>query len=200
MEISKEHAQQSLSEVSEATDRTRKAMASVESGFILMLWGVICIAAYLTTYAVLRLDVPDYTIALIWYVLCGLGSVLSLVVGRRQIKKAWPRKYPTEKKIGWRIFWFWALLFIFIFVWLSILKPQSGIEMNAFMVTAVMFAYVVIGLWTEERYMLWLGLAVTAVTLIGFFLIPPAYYCLWMAPTAGGLLLGTGLYIYLKWR
>jgi hypothetical protein len=61
-----------------------------------------------------------------------------------------------------------------------------------------MFAYIVIGLWFAAYFMVWLGLAVTAATLTGFFLFTQ-YYCLWMAVTAGGLLLGTGLYLRIRW-
>ncbi|MHC4527109.1 MAG: hypothetical protein ACYS29_04455, partial [Planctomycetota bacterium] len=84
--------------------------------------------------------------------------------------------------------------------WLSFLRPFNGLQMNAFLCTAIMFAYVVTGLWYGSYHMVWLGLAVTCSTLIGFYLIPPKYYCLWMAPMAGGALFGAGLYFRLRWR
>lgn len=73
--------------------------------------------------------------------------------------------------------------------------------MNAFICTVIMFTYVVSGLYeTGAKFMLWLGLAGTAITLIGFYIIPASYYCLWMAPAFGGALFGTGLYLKLMWR
>jgi hypothetical protein len=63
-----------------------------------------------------------------------------------------------------------------------------------------MFAYVVMGLWFGSWLMVILGIVVTCFTLVGFHLIPVGYYCLWMAVTAGGGLLGTGLYMKLRWR
>lgn len=60
-----------------------------------------------------------------------------------------------------------------------------------------MFAYVVMGLWTD-RFLMWLGLFVTATALAGYFLVNP-YFCLWMAVTGGGALMVTGLYIRHRW-
>ena len=95
---------------------------------------------------------------------------------------------------------FWPLVFVYACVWLNIVKPNNGLEVNAFLVTVIMFAYVVMGLWFDSWIMTALGLVVTAFTLVGFFLVPTANYCLWMAVTAGGSLLGTGLFMKLWWR
>ncbi len=72
-------------------------------------------------------------------------------------------------------------------------------QCNVFISTAGMFAYVVMGLWFNSRFMIILGLALTGVTLVGFYLLTP-YYCLWMAIMGGGTLLGTGMYIRVRWR
>jgi hypothetical protein len=56
-----------------------------------------------------------------------------------------------------------------------------------------------IGLWTESLSTLWLGLAVTALTLFGFYSIPGRFN-LWMALTVGGASLGAGWYVRIRWR
>jgi hypothetical protein len=61
-----------------------------------------------------------------------------------------------------------------------------------------MFAYVVTGLWLEH-FMVWLGLVVTALTVIGLFLLP-SYFYIWMAVVGGGTLAGTGLFIRNRWK
>ena len=101
--------------------------------------------------------------------------------------------------MNWRIGGLWGALLIYIFIWLRLLSPVNGMQVNAFICTACMFAYIVIGLWFESYFMIVLGLAVTAATLIGFYLLA-GYYCLWMAFAGGGALLGTGLYIRVRWR
>lgn len=55
-------------------------------------------------------------------------------------------------------------------------------QLNAVFSTVAMFGYIVIGLWFSSYFMVWLGLAVTATTLIGFYFLP-YYYCLWMVVT-----------------
>ena len=194
MDISDEDARNSLDEIQAVASRTRKTIAASYDSGLLIMWGLIWSTAFIGTHFFLSWAWP------IWMGLCGIGSIATFWVGWRQFRLANPIKLPAAEKIGWRISWFWGLLFVYIFIWLSILNPRHGIQVNAFLCTVIMFAYVVTGLWSKSSYMLWLGLAVTCITLIGFYLIPQGYYCLWMAAMAGGALWGTGLYIRLRWR
>ena len=73
-------------------------------------------------------------------------------------------------------------------------------QVNVFMVTVIMFAYVIMGIWEKINFMIYLGLAVTASTIIVFFFLNHTYYCLYMAATAGTLMLGTGIYLQLRWK
>lgn len=194
MDVSQEDAQDSLYQIQEAATRTRKTIAASYDSGLLIMWGLICIAAFLGTHFF------NNWAGYIWWGLSGAGAVLTFLVAWHQLRQANPTKVPVSERIGWRIFWFWALLLVYIFIWLSVLAPVKNLQMNAFIITVIMFAYVVSGLWFKSYYMLWLGLAVTCTTLVGFYLIPLSYYCLWMAATAGGALFGTGLYIRLRWR
>lgn len=194
MDVSEKEARDSLEQIQAVSTRTRKTIAAGYDSAVLIMWGLIGILAYLGTHFFLRWAWP------IWISLCGAGCIATLVLSWWQFRSGNPVKVSSAEKIGWRIFWFWTLLFVYLFVWLSILKPLHGIQINAFMITTIMFAYVVIGLWFKCYYMVWLGIGVTLTTLIGFYLIPPNYYCLWMAATAGGAILGTGLYIRLFWK
>ena len=194
MDISKQDAKESLDEIQAVLDHTRKAIASNYANPLLIMWGLIFITAYLGTH---------FFVAWAWHIwtaLDAVGIIGTFLICWQQFRSANPVKTSSEKKIGWRIFWFWTLLFIYVFFWLNMLRPSKGVELNAFLVTVIMFAYVVIGLWLESYFMVWLGLAVTGITLFGFYLIPLSYYCLWMALMAGGALLGTGLYIRFRWR
>ncbi|MBW8040345.1 MAG: hypothetical protein FVQ85_10130 [Planctomycetes bacterium] len=194
MDISEKEAQDSLEQIQAVSIRTRKTIAASYDSAMLMMWGLIWFVAFLGTHFFLGWVWP------IWMGLSGIGCIATLVFSWSQSRSANPVKIPAAEKIGWRIFWFWSLLFVYIFLWLSILKPLHGIQINAFICTTIMFAYIVTGLWFKCYYMVWLGLGVTCTTLVGFYLIPPSYYCLWMAPTGGGSILGTGLYIRLFWK
>jgi len=194
MDVSQKEAKDSLNQIQEAATYTRKTItASYDSGLLIM-WGLICIAAFLGTHFF------HNWAGYIWWVLSGAGVVLTFLVVRHQFRQANPTKTPAAERIGWRIFWFWTLLFVYIFVWLSVLAPVKDLQMNAFIITVIMFAYVVTGLWFRSYHMLWLGIVVTCTTLVGYYLIPVGYYCLWMATTAGGAILGTGLYTRFFWK
>jgi hypothetical protein len=193
MNISHEEARDSLDQIQTVATRTRKTIAASYNDLLIM-WGLIWFIAFLGTYFF------HGWAGYIWMVLPGIGCAVTLVVCWNQFRTAKQIKISATEKIGWRIFWFWSLLLVYIFIWLSILRPYRAIQLNAFICTAIMFAYVVTGLWFKSYYMLWLGLAVTCITLVGLYLIPSAYYCLWMAPMGSGVLLGTGLYIRFCWK
>jgi hypothetical protein len=193
MDISEKEAQDSLEQIQAVSAHTRKTIAAGYDSAVLMMWGLIGILGFLGTHFFLRWAWP------IWMVLSGIGMITTFVVSWRQFSSGNPVKVSAAEKIGWRIFLFWILLLVYMFIWLSILRPRHGIQLNAFILTTIMFAYVVIGLWFKCYYMFWLGIGVTCTTLVGFYLIPPSYYCLWMAPMGGGAFLGTGLYLRFRW-
>jgi len=194
MDISEKEAQDSLDQIQAVSTRTRQTIAAGYDSVLLIMWGLIGILGYLGTHFFLAWVWP------IWMGLSGIGCIATFVISWKQFRTANPIKVPAAEKIGWRIFLFWTLLFVYMFIWLSILRPRHGIQLNAFMCTTIMFAYVVTGLWFKCYYMLWLGVAVTCTTLVGYYLIPINYYCLWMASTGGGAIFGTGLYIRIFWK
>ncbi len=75
---------------------------------------------------------------------------------------------------------------------------DAYLKAAAFAALVPMFVYVVTGLLERDNYMLFLGLGVTAATIVGFFAVPQYFY-LWMAAFGGGALLMTGLVIRRKW-
>ena len=80
--------------------------------------------------------------------------------------------------------------------------PWNGDQIGVFLVTLVMFAYLVMGLWLEVPFLTGLGLAVTALAAGGYFasmFFFPGYLSLWMAVTGGGALLSSGIYLVRKW-
>jgi hypothetical protein len=191
MNVTNEEAVQSLAQVEQTIAKTRKAVAAAYSSPLLILWGLLLAAAYTATFLYV-----EYA-AVIFWAMAMIGILAGLVV-MRHIKRKLPFKEPAGERIGLRIGAMWWSLSLFVFIWLNILVPLNGMQINAFIVTAGMFGYIVLGLWLAAYFMVWLGLAVTAATLAGLFLLTP-YYCLWMAVTTGGLIFATGLYLRIRW-
>jgi hypothetical protein len=194
MDITKEDAQESLSIIEKTKNQTIKFVAAAYASPILILWGVICFIAYLGTHFFMKWSWH------IWMILNLIGAVATFSICRLQFKKCIPTKIDNSSRIGLKIFLFWAFLFAYILIWLNTIKPINGLQVNVFIITVAMFAYIVFGLWTNSNFMIWLGLAVTVCTLMGFYLIPHKYYCLWMAFTASPLIIGTGISTKYFWK
>lgn len=192
MNISQEEARESLSKVHDVTVQTQRAITSAYANPILILWGVLWIIAFTATHFYLGYAYQIFTAMAV------VGSVGTAIVFWLFHSRAPFRDDPSER-IGWRIAALWILLGVYVMIWLFLFAPFSGMQCNAFISTAGMFAYVVMGLWFRSTFMIVLGLAMTGVTLVGFYLLT-SYYCLWMAIVGGGSLVGTGLYIRLRWR
>ncbi len=192
MNVSQEEAQASLSAVRDATVRTQRAIASAYANPLLILWGMLWIIAFTAAHFYLSYAFHIFT------AMAAVGGVGTAVICLVFHSKG-PIQETSGPKLGWRIAVFWILLCVYIPIWLFLLAPFSGLQCNAFICTAAMFAYIVMGLWFDSRFMIVLGLALTAATLVGFYILRD-YYCLWMAFVGGGALLGTGLYIRLRWR
>lgn len=194
MNVTNEDAVQSLAQVEEVMAKTRQSLVSAYVGSFLVLWGFIWVVSYLGTQFF-----PVWA-SWIWNISSVLGVIGTAFIVRRRYGQGPVKRNLSDKQFVLRTILFWPMVFVYAFVWLSIVKPGHGIELNAFLVTVVMFAYVVMGLWFGSWLMFALGIVVTGFTLAGFHLIPAEYYCLWMAITSGGCLLGTGLYMKLRWR
>ena len=75
--------------------------------------------------------------------------------------------------------------------------PNQEVSLRFPSSLVAMQAYVVAGLWIDS-YLLWLGIAVTVLILLGLFLFPAVFW-LWMAIFGGGSLIATGFYVRHFW-
>ena len=126
-----------------------------------------------------------------WLALDLLGVVGSIVIG------VLPRR-PVTGGGDARIGMFWLVLFLYAGLWFWMLRPSNGIQIGAYWATVPMFGYVVGGLWLS-RFFVFLGVVVTALTILGFTLFHE-HFNLWMAMLGGGSLIVAGIYIRLYWK
>ena len=191
MEMTREQARDSLSEIREVSQRLRRSLAASDAGGHLILWGIVWIGAFLVCGFW-----PDRS-ALAWTIGDAIGIIGSVTIGIRSGRSK--VQSPDAARQGWRLFGLWLAMFAFVGLWMWLLQPTSNAQIAAFICTAVMFLYVVMGLWLEAWFLLWLGLIVTALTVSGYHLFPDQFY-FWMAATGGGSLLAAGLYIDRAWK
>lgn len=191
MNINDQQAKESLEMIQQTTLKTKKAIAASYTSPWLILWGALWFVAYSIAHFYLQ------HAALIFTTMSIVGCIGSGILIWWQKTKA-AVKDTSSNPLDRKIFWFWFFLFLYISIWMMIMQP-NGFQLNVVIVTAVMFAYIVMGLFYEEKYLAVLGILVTAIALLTYFFFA-RYYCLSMAFCGGGSLLGTGIYMRLMWR
>jgi hypothetical protein len=191
MEITPDQARDSLHEIHAAASKLRRAVVSAQASGHLILWGLVWMAAFITSGLA-----PDHT-GTAWLVGSLVGTFGSIAIGITSGNKSAISERSAQE--GLRFLALWLALFAFIGVWIWLLQPTSSNQMAAFICTAVMFLYVVMGLWFEAGFLGWLGLGVTALTVAGYALLPE-HFNYWMAAAGGGSLLVSGLYMQRAWK
>lgn len=192
MNVSNENAAESLKIVREVAAQTRKAVAASYAAPFLIMWGVIWILGFGTVhlfgawggYFFIALDV------------LGVGMMIWMI---RRWKKSAPTRLSKDDDTGWRVFWLWAALAVFVTFWVVLLWPLTGIQICVFACTAGMYVWVMMGLWFKSNFMIWLGLLLAALTVLGYYVFT-SFFNLWMGVTGGGALMTTGLYFKIRWR
>lgn len=183
MDVSADEAREALGDIERTQAATRKVLSDGPTGRILILWGCLWAVGYLGTHFLRGKS------GWLW-----LGLDMVGVAGTFAVM--WPGRSRTRNPYSWRIGVFWLALFAYGFLWVVLLSPLRGNQVGAFFPTLVMFAYVVLGLFFW-RYLLWVGLITTALTMAGYFLLP-TYFCIWMAFVGGGSLIVPGLHLRLR--
>jgi hypothetical protein len=188
--INNQQAKEALQMIEQTTKNTKKALDSSDTSPWLLLWGGVWIAAYTTCHFYLQYA------NLIFTIMCIIGGIGSWSIVWWQNKQGLV-KTDSKNPLGRKIFWIWFSLFVYISIWLTLLSPFNGLQMNVVIVTAVMFAYIVMGLLYETFSLMAIGIFVTVLTLLAYYLFP-VYYCLTLAIFGGGTLFGTGVYARVK--
>ena len=186
MNLSPQDAAAALAEVEDARRTMRRAIRAHRGHFYLWIWGATWIAMPLTAHFL-----GDYAVRY-FGLICVPGTIASIAVGliqRRQVSA------PGSQ----RLFGVLAAIFGFAALFPFVLHSHADARAcYAYACLAAMQGYVVIGLWTDT-YLFWLGLFVTAMILIGYFLLPGIFW-VWMAVCGGGPLFLTGFYVRHFWR
>jgi hypothetical protein len=186
MELTPQAAAAALAEIARARAAMRRAIREHRGHWHLWIWG----AAWIAMPAMAQVLGDNAVRFFPW--ICVVGAVLSFAVGvtqGRQIKLPFSGRFLGMLGA--------VLLFAAIFPFVLHARPDSK-EIYAYVCLVAMQGYVIAGLWTDT-YVLWLGLFVTALILVGSFFLPGMFW-LWMAVCGGGSLVLTGFYVRHCWR
>jgi hypothetical protein len=176
MVLSPQDAAGALREIETAQIRSATLHGYERSAPQLLLWGVLWVVGY-----GLNDLFPAYGGA-IWAAIVPTGLVAGFVTLRR-----------TGHAVGWR-YGIVMLTFVAFFAGaFFVLWPVSPKQIAALIPLAVAGAYVVAGVWLGARYVA-TGIAVAALTLIGFVLLK-AHFFLWMAGVGGASLILAGIWL-----
>jgi hypothetical protein len=190
MDISPAEAEEALAAIQSMAEKTRRAISQSGAYAFLIIWGIVWLLGFLSNHF-LPSDLSGY----IWIGLDILGGIASAVIGARMNRQV---RSPSATASGKRIAWFWLILFLYCVAAIGIAWPvDNSKQLSMFIILFVMVGWMAMGLLLSFASIGW-SLAITALALIGYFLLPGIFY-LWMAILGGGGMIVLGIYIRNRW-
>ncbi|HXY98348.1 MAG TPA: hypothetical protein VEI03_00015 [Stellaceae bacterium] len=182
MTIDPNEAAASLSDIASIERRTRETLVYARSSASLILWGLLVGAGYVISFLTPQNHDGHYGH---WSVIAVIGFAGSFLIHRRRSKR--------DSRMGELLLATELVLLAFGFVFLVLFWPVTPRQMGAFWPILVMLGFVIAGIWLG-RFFIYCGIAVTALTLAGYFWAG-AWFALWMAVVNGGGLIAGGLWL-----
>lgn len=189
MDLSPREAEEALAVIQNMMDRTRRSISNTGAYIFLIIWGFVWLLGFSANHFLTGENV-GYS----WMVLDTLGGALSVVMGIRLGKKF---RSASINKTGKNIGYFWLLLFVYCGILLLVTGPVDMKTGAMIIVVFVMIGWIAMGLLLSTTS-IWWGLAITALALVGYYLLPGIFY-LWMAVLGGGGMIALGFYIRSRW-
>jgi len=192
MNVTPEEAQEALAAIQQTTVKTRRGLA--QYAYQQIVWGLLWFVGFLVSQFV-----QPAVLNWVWIAVPIVGAIGSAIVSISQGRRM--RVTPDSRLafISSRVGIFFPILYVFGVMWFVIFQPLNALQIALFWITLVMFSYVVAGAWLRTPLLIGIGVGVTVMSLLGYYLLP-GYFYLWSALFAGGTLLGSGIYILLRWR
>lgn len=202
MSISKEEAMEALAEAENVSKATRLAANLAGTDLVVMAWGILWFMGFLWSHIVVLQEWPGAFHGL-WFVLVAIGMVVTLLTEKS-------RSAPVKNAAGRRIGFFWLALYGYIYLGMAIFAsylnfpilnstPGGAKAIAAINTIIPMFAYVVMGLWLEMTSFIYIGVGLTALTVLAYFLFNPIFFP-FMALVGGGILFGCGVSMRIRWK
>ena len=185
MNVSPSEAEEALAAIQTMAQKTRHSIASGGTYITLIVTGIIWLIGFMCTQFL-----PKEIVGYIWTGLSILGCIVGTVLGIRMGKRVRsPATAPMAKRVGL----FWLLLVFYGIAAIAIARPTDGKQATMFVILFIMLGQMSMGLLFSFSSVWW-TLPITALALVGYFLLPDIFY-LWMAILGGGGMIALGLYI-----
>lgn len=187
--ISTSEAEEALAAIQSMAQKTRQSISSGGTYITLIVTGAVWLIGFVCTQFL-----PPAIVGYIWGGLSIVGSAVGAVLGSRLGKRVRsPLTAPTIK----RVMLFWLFLIIFGATIILLAHPEDGKLATLLVVLFIMLGQLAMGMLFSFSTVWW-ALPVSALALLGYFLLPGFFY-LWMAILAGGGMIALGLYIRFRW-
>lgn len=191
--ISQEEAREALAAIERAERQMRRAVACSPLGNNLLIAGVMWGVGFTLNY-LFPARSQQVWLAL---TLLGLGTMTALTLLNH--RRGAVLSHEARRLLG-QIGLFWAAILAYLMALCVVLPLRHWADQLTLIVTLLMLAYVVMGIWLRTPLLCGIGLVVTAATFLGRFELPPRAFLLWMAAFGGGGLFVSGLYVKLRWK
>jgi hypothetical protein len=189
MKVSPTEAEETLAAIQTVAQKTRHSIASGGTSITLIVTGLVWLVGFLATQFL-----SGAIVAYLWLGMSLLGSLLGLLLGSRAGKRL---RSPSFNVSARRASLFWLLLAFYAVAIIVIARPTDGKQVTAFIILFMMIGQLSMGLLISFDSVWW-ALPISALALIGYFLLPGIFY-LWMAILGGGGMIAFGLYIRSRW-
>jgi len=180
MNIDREQAASALSDIDAIVGRVRQSRIYNLASLMLIMWGVLVFAGYVLNFLSPRNG------AVIWVAVNVAGFAGSFAISRVNYTREGVRTFDVRYLAEFLLF----IAFGMFCSWLGHFTPR---QLNAFWPIYFMLVYIIAGLWLGRAFVA-IGLAITALTLTGYFLAGE-WFDLWMAFVDGGGLILGGLWM-----
>jgi hypothetical protein len=186
MDISRKEAQQAFDTDEDATNASRSLLASWAVGVFVV--GVI----WTVTFAASQFlpENPLWSLGETFLV----GIAFAIYWGQRRMTAI---RVAPQSRLAFqytRLAMFYGILYLFFLLW-QITLLRTAMASALLWITVIMFAAIITGVWLREPVLIGCGVAVTALTTLGYWLLPQ-YFWLWIAVFAGLPLIAVSIYLW----
>ncbi|HTO60622.1 MAG TPA: hypothetical protein VMM15_05135 [Bradyrhizobium sp.] len=180
MKLDSAEARKALADIDDVVHRVRQSRIYDLASRIMIMWGVLVFAGNLVTWLSPRNS------ATIWIAVNTLGVVGTVALSILDMRRTGMPSFDL------RVVAAFVLYFAFGLLCSVVLGHFGWREMATFWPVYAMLFYVLAGLWFGRAFVI-IGLAITVLTLIGYFFVFGMAFVLWMAVVNGGGLIVGGL-------